>query len=81
MQVRYRKQALKALRRMHRLRAHRIRKAMLSIASTGWQSHDVRKLRGRDGYRYRSGSCRVIFSIRDDVLEVRRVSPRGDAYK
>ena len=81
MDIRYRKSALKVLRRMPRPQAQRIIEAVKSISNRDGHLYDIRKLRGRDGFRLRIGGYRVIFSLYDHVLDLRRISPRGDAYK
>ena len=42
----------------------------------------VKKLKGRDGYRVRTGNYRIMYSIFDKVLviEVVKVGTRGNFY-
>lgn len=42
---------------------------------------DIKKLQGRDGYRVRVGSYRIIFDIEPDRIYVYKIAPRGQAYK
>lgn len=42
---------------------------------------DVKTLAGQDGLRIRAGKWRALAVVIGDVLEVRRVAPRGDVYK
>lgn len=43
---------------------------------------DVKKLQGYlVDYRLRVGDLRVIFSVEDDIITVKDVLPRGQAYK
>ena len=43
----------------------------------------VRKLRGREGYRIRSGNCRVLYLIDDKrkVVEILSVAHHRDVYR
>ena len=43
---------------------------------------DVRKLRGRKGFRLTIGGFRVLFDYVDDsTIDVVTIAPRGDVYK
>jgi mRNA interferase RelE/StbE len=43
---------------------------------------DIKKLQGRDGYRVRVGSYRILFeTLPDGTINVFRIAPRGGAYK
>lgn len=43
---------------------------------------DVKKLQGyRNDYRLRVGNLRVLFSVKNDIIIVKDVLPRGQAYK
>lgn len=43
----------------------------------------VEKLRGREGYRVRAGSYRVLFVIddRDRTITITKIGPRKDVYR
>lgn len=41
---------------------------------------NVIKLQGRDGYRLRVGSWRVLFDLDGNVMAVIEVGPRGSIY-
>lgn len=45
--------------------------------------HGSRKLTGRDGYRIRSGNCRVVYEINDRLhcVTVLHVGHRKDIYR
>ena len=80
----FRKQAIKALRRIPAMQSQRILVALdnLADAPDRWDV-DVAPLTGQPGYRLRVGSIRVIFE-RDDAerhIEILRIAPRGDAYR
>ena len=42
---------------------------------------DIVKLQGRDGYRLRVGSYRVIFDHDGHVVFINKIGNRGDVYK
>ena len=43
---------------------------------------DVKKLKGyKNDYRLRVGNYRVLFSLEDDIITIKDVLPRGQAYK
>lgn len=42
---------------------------------------DIIKLQGRDGYRLRVGSYRVIFDHDGHVVFINKIGNRGDVYK
>ncbi len=43
---------------------------------------DVKKLQGfKNDYRLRVGDLRVLFSIENDIIIIKDVLPRGQAYK
>ena len=79
-----RRQAIKALRRMPRQDAARIRGELNKLAmAPDREDLDIARLKGRSGYRMRVGGARLIFE-RDDgahVIDVLRIAPRGDVYK
>ena len=80
----FRKQAVKALRRMPAAQSQRILAALDNLADApDRQDVDVVPLTGQPGFRLRVGGIRVIFE-RDDAerhIEVLRIAPRGDAYR
>jgi len=42
---------------------------------------NIKKLQGRDDYRLRVGSYRVLFRIEHDIVIVTNIASRGQAYK
>jgi len=42
---------------------------------------DIKKLQGKDGYRRRVGSYRIVFDITETEVIVYKIAPRGQAYK
>ena len=79
----FRKQPLKALRRMPAAQSQRILAALDNLAEAPERRDlDVAPLTGQPGFRLRVGGMRVIF-LRDDAdqhIDVLRIAPRGDAY-
>ncbi|WP_085311669.1 type II toxin-antitoxin system RelE family toxin [Planktotalea arctica] len=81
-EIAYTRTAQKALMRMPRNLALRIREKVRSFAEDpASQANNVKALRGLDGVvRLRVGDWRVI--MRDGVIiEILEVKPRGSAYK
>ena len=79
-----RKQPIKILQKMPRMKAKRIRHAMDKLADNpDLRDVDISSLTGRPGYRLRVGDYRIIFERDDDkrVIDVLRIAPRSHAYK
>ncbi len=72
----YSKQAQKFLDRQTEENRERIISAIENLPAG-----DVRKLAGREGYRLRVGSYRVIFDREGHVIYIMRIDNRGDVYK
>ena len=80
----FKRQAIKALRKMPPQEAMRIRHELDELAENpDRRDSDVRSLRGRSGFRLRVGEMRIIFERDDDarVIDVLRIAPRGQAYR
>ena len=75
-EIQYSKQALKFLEKQSLQVRQRIDRA-ISLIPKG----DIIKLQGRDGYRLRVGSYRVIFDRAGRVLMIMKIDNRGDVYK
>lgn len=80
--IRHTAAALKALRKMPRNSADLIRLKVREVATAPATARNVKKLKGRDGYRLRVGDWRVIFNLDNGelVLIVIEIGPRGDIY-
>ena len=79
-----RRQAIKALRRMSRQDAGRIRGELDKLAmAPDREDLDIVRLKGRSGYRMRVGGLRLLFERDDEahVIDVLRIAPRGGVYK
>jgi len=78
------KSAAKALRKMPREFAQRIRKRLDEISIDPCAQHPgVTRLQNRPGYRLRVGDWRVIYEIdgEDLVVLVLRIGLRGEVYR
>jgi len=77
-------QATKVLRRMPINTAAIIREKLDFLAQNPYAPNpNVKKLKGRAGYRLRVGDWRVFYTLHDTELEifVIKIAPRGGAYK
>lgn len=74
--IRYSKQAEKFLKKQDLPTRNRIRNAIHNLPSG-----DVKKLKGRDGYRLRVGEYRIIFDKDGNIIYIERIQNRGQVYK
>ena len=80
-QVVFHAPALRTLARMPRNEADRIRRKVYQYADDPASlKANVKKLKGREGFRLRVGNWRVIFDENGDVLDVLDVDSRGSIY-
>jgi mRNA interferase RelE/StbE len=81
-EISYTADALKTLRRMPRNTADLIRRKVQEVAADPAKARNVKRLKGRDGYRLRVGDWRVVYDIEAGklVLIVIEIGPRGDIY-
>ena len=82
--VEYTAEAIKALSRMDRALAQRIRSKILALARDPMApNNNVKKLVGVAGYRLRIGDWRVVYTLERSVLTVIvvRVAHRGEVYR
>ena len=57
-------------------------KQRIKTAIEKLQFRDIKKLKGyQNDYRLRVGKLRVLFSLDNDIITVKDVLPRGQAYK
>jgi mRNA interferase RelE/StbE len=76
--------ALKALSRMDRIVAQRIRSKILALARDPMApNNNVKKLVGVEGYRLRIGDWRVVYTLNRGTLTivVVHVAHRGEVYR
>ncbi|WP_114857188.1 type II toxin-antitoxin system RelE family toxin [Azospirillum brasilense] len=80
--IRYTAAALKTLRRMPRNTAELIRLKLREVAADPANARNVKKLKGRDGYRLRVGDWRIVYDLESGVLVliVIEIGPRGGIY-
>ena len=80
--VTYKPVALKALRRMTRNEAERIRSKVRQYADDpASQVNNIKALKGREGIRLQVGDWRVIMDDQAEVLDVLKIGPRGGVYE
>jgi mRNA interferase RelE/StbE len=80
----YTAEALKALSRMDRIVARRIRSKILALArDPAAPNGNVKKLVGVDAYRLRIGDWRVIYTLKREILTVIvvRAGHRSEVYR
>ncbi len=83
--IAYSNDALKSLRRIPSNEAQKIREKIEQYieqyaGDPAAQVNNVKKLRGRDGFRLRVGDWRVIFQEDKDTISILVIAPRGSAY-
>lgn len=77
MHIEYEKDAVKYIQSQDRATKQRLKLAIEKLPDG-----DVKKLQGyRNDYRLRVGNLRVLFSVKNDIIIVKDVLPRGQAYK
>ena len=77
MYIRYAKIAIKHIEDLDRISKQRIKTAIERLPFG-----DIKKLKGyQNDYRLRVGNFRVLFLLEDDIITVKDVLPRGQAYK
>lgn len=77
------REATKALLRMPRDQARRIRKKIDGLASDPVGGRNVKKLTEHPGYRLRVGDWRVVYLLDHDriVVQVIRIAHRREVYR
>ncbi len=84
MEVRYKKAAIKYLKKMPKDKANRFFRAFLRISKGDTKDLNISPFRAlKDGYRLRIGDYRAIYTILENELsiEVIKIGARGDIYK
>ena len=76
-------EAAKALLRMPRDVAFRIRTKLDDLARDPYGAANVKKLTAQPGFRMRVGDWRIVYLVDQDriVVHVIRIASRGDVYK
>lgn len=83
MQIKYAKQALKYLSKLDKITIQRIKNAILQLSNEPPEG-DIKPLKGEENiYRSRIGDYRILFEIDadNDIIMIKKIAPRGDAYK
>ena len=76
-------EADKALRRMPRNTALRIRSKLLALAEDPFaRNPNVKRLSGRDAWRLRIGGWRALYTLdtTNQIISIMVIRPRGSAY-
>ena len=77
MRIEYEKEAAKHIQAQDKPTRQR-----LKIAIEKLPDGDVKKLQGyKNDYRLRVGDLRVLYSMNGDIITIKDVLPRGQAYK
>lgn len=76
MEITYSKDAIKFLRKQTKQTQNRILTAIEKIPSG-----DIRKLKGRSGYRLRVGTFRILFDENGTIINIIDIDNRGQIYK
>ena len=75
--ITYAKTAVKHIQMLDKPTKQRIKTAVEKLPFG-----DIKKLKGfQNEYRLRVGNYRVLFSLEDDIITIKDVLPRGQAYK
>ena len=75
--IEYEKEAAKHIQAQDRPTRQRLKVAIEKLPDG-----DVKRLQGyKNDYRLRVGDLRVIYAVDDDIIIVKDVLPRGQAYK
>lgn len=78
------KDAYKTLKKLPHNLSKRIRKKIDRVAADPFAPYaNVKKLRGRPGYRLRVGDWRVIYELEKEklIIMVLKIASRGEVYK
>ena len=77
MYIRYAKVAVKHIEDLDKISKQRIKTAIEKLPFG-----DIKKLKGyQNDYRLRVGNLRVLFLLENDIITIKDVLPRGQAYK
>lgn len=77
MEIKYSKQALKYLKKLHKPKREQILNAIRLLPSG-----DVKKMKGEDNlYRLRVNDYRVLFSQDGVIIMITKIGSRGDIYQ
>lgn len=75
--IEYKKKAVKYINSCDKITKRRLREEIEKLPLG-----DVVKLQGFEAeYRLRVGNLRVLFTLKNDIITINDISPRGQAYK
>jgi mRNA interferase RelE/StbE len=81
MNIIFSKEPEKYLSKIDKLTVKRILLAIQKLTLVPPQG-DIKQLKGTQNlYRLRVGDLRILFEIKDDILYIDKIAPRGAAYK
>lgn len=77
MKIEYAKKAVKYINSSDKSTKQRLKEAIEKIPHG-----DIKKLKGLESeYRLRVGDLRVLFTLKEDLVTINDIKPRGQAYK
>lgn len=77
MHIEYKKKAVKYINSCDKITKRRLREEIEKLPLG-----DVVKLQGFESeYRLRVGNLRVLFTLKNDIITINEISPRGQVYK
>ncbi len=77
MHIEYKKKAVKYINSCDKITKRRLREEIEKLPLG-----DVVKLQGFEAeYRLRVGNLRVLFTLKNDIITINDISPRGQVYK
>lgn len=81
--IEFSRDAVKALMRMPRDHAMRLRRKIDELVRDPRGAPNVKKLTEHPGYRLRVGDWRIIYLLHEKrlIVHIIRIAPRGEAYK
>lgn len=75
--IEYKKKAVKYINSCDKITKRRLREEIEKLPLG-----DVVKLQGFESeYRLRVGNLRVLFTLKNDIITINEISPRGQVYK
>jgi len=80
----YSKEASKVLRHIPKNTALIILKKIEDLALNPYaKNHNIKKLKGVEGFRLRVGDWRILYHIHNDILQIYivTIAPRGGVYR
>ncbi len=79
-EIKWDERALNELYKLENTISSRICKKVDELKK-GFQSKDIKRLKGKDEFRLRIGDYRVLFSLEDDLIIIWKVGHRKNIYK